>query len=237
MMRARVTGRRAARIALYVTVLAAVALIGVETVSDNLAVGLAQQTAAEVARPLASICATDPATAATAGADCAQAVAVARDGVDGSDGPPGRGIALLDGSTGRLIVTFTDGSVADAGQLVGPDGRGIASIAVDTGRLLVTYTDGTALDLGPVVGADGRGIASVDGSTGRLLVTLTDGEVVDAGPLPPGPAGPAGPSPGAVQSVTRTYGDGSTERCERTGGPDTDPELACERTGPPSTPP
>jgi hypothetical protein len=106
---------------------------------------------------------------------------------------------------------------------------------------VVAYSDGERVDLGPVVGRDGVGIAGVDGSTGRLVVTLTNGTTVDAGPLPRGPAGaqgdtgptgPAGDPAPSVRSVTRTFDDGTVERCTRSGGSDVDPELTCSTTEP-----
>ena len=42
----------------------------------------------------------------------------------GRDGDPGRGITSVDGSTGRLIITFDDGTTQDAGELPrGPQGE------------------------------------------------------------------------------------------------------------------
>lgn len=66
--------------------------------------------------------------------------------VVGTDGRDGRGIAsvTINGDF-RLIVTYTDGEVADVGPLPsGRDGRGIASVAFDMERCeaTVTYTDG-----------------------------------------------------------------------------------------------
>lgn len=195
----------------------------------------AQRFAGDVDR----VCQLDRPAADAAGADCGQAAQVVRDGVDGVDG---RGIIGTDVVDGRLVVAYSDGTREDAGQVVGrdggpgTDGRGITDSDVIDGQLVITYTDGSSAVLGPVVGADGRGIASTAAVDGRLIVTYTDGDVEDAGPLPPGRDGTDGadgaPAP-SVQSVTRTYSDGTTERCTRTGGPDTDPTFQCEVSGPP----
>ena len=53
-----------------------------------------------------------------------------------------------------------------------------------------------------------------------------------ANPPPAGAAGPAGPPAPSVQTVTKSYSDGSTESCSRTGGTDTDPQFTCTTTAP-----
>lgn len=64
-------------------------------------------------------------------------------------GRDGRGIRDVDGSTGRLIVTYTDGTTTDAGPLpVGPAGRGVRRAVVVDCRWQVTYTDGVTEDAG-----------------------------------------------------------------------------------------
>ena len=164
------------------------------------------------------------------------------DGTDGTDGVDGRGILGTSVVDGRLIVTFSDGATQDAGQVVGQNGaaglngRGITDSDVVDGRLMITYSDGAVEDLGVVIGLDGRGIASTAAVDGRLVVTYTDGDVEDAGPLPAGPRGDQGPGGApapSVQSVTRTYSDGSIERCTRTDGSDSDPVFDCAIEPPP----
>lgn len=179
--------------------------VGYSIVDGEVSEQQAEMTAQEVAQPLARLCEVVPGEAAAAGADCAQAVTVARDGTDGRDGRDGangRGVLGTSLTDGRLVVTFDDGTSQDVGQVAGPAGVGITTTAIEGGRLVVSYSDGQAMDVGPVVGPAGRGIASLDGSSGRLLVTLTDGDVLDAGPLPAGedgtdgdrgPAGDPGP--------------------------------------------
>lgn len=216
----------------FLTVSVLSALVGQETAREDL-----QATAV----PLAALCDVDPSEAARVGANCEQARELARagvDGTDGRDGAPGRGILGTTLSAGgRLVVAYSDGTTEDVGQVAGDDGVGITATTIEGGRMLVAYSDGRRVDLGPVVGPRGIGVAEMDGSTGRLLVTLTDGSVLDAGPLPPGPAGrdgEDGTDAPVVQTVTRTYADGSVEQCRRTGGTDVDPVFTCDRTPPPT---
>lgn len=223
--------------------------LGAQAIDREVAVDDAKTTAVQQAAPLARVCAQDPAAAAAAGADCAAAVAVVRDGVDGQageKGDPGVGVLGTAIVAGRLVIAYSDGREQDVGPVVGkdgvegPEGRGIAGTTVTAaGRLVVTFTDATTLDLGVVVGPAGRGIQGFDQSEGRLIVVLTDGTRVDAGPLPPGPQGAEGkqgergePAP-VEQSVTKHYDDGSSERCVRSGGTDVDPVQSCTRTPPP----
>lgn len=225
------------RAALVAVVALLAAILGASAVGTVLVGQRAETTAVQQAAPLDRLCRTVPGAAAQAGADCAQAAQITRDGAltvaaageDGADGAPGRGVLGTSVRDGRLIVAYSDGQTEDVGQVVGDDGVGIAASGVEDGRLIVSYSDGRRADLGPVVGPAGVGIADVDGTTGRLLVTLTNGEVIDAGPLPPGQDGIDGESAPPVSSVTRTYADGTVEQCTRDGGPDTDPVFACER--------
>lgn len=64
-------------------------------------------------------------------------------------------------------------------------------------------------------------------------------EYLAANPPPAGRDGDNGvdgaPAP-SVQSETRTYSDGSVERCVRTSGPDSDPVFTCGITPPPAAP-
>lgn len=229
---------------LVVLVALLAAILGASAVGTVLVGQRAESTAVQQAAPLDRLCRTVPGAAAQAGADCAQAAQIARDGAlpvaingaDGNDGAPGRGVLGTSVRDGRLIVAYSDGQTEDVGQVVGEDGVGIVASVVEGGRLVVSYSDGRRADLGPVVGPAGVGIADVDGTTGRLLVTLTNGEVVDAGPLPPGRDGVDGESAPSVASVTRTYADGTVEQCTRDGGPDTDPRFVCDRTTPEPAP-
>lgn len=231
---------REARLALATATVAAVA-VAVLIVRGEMVKGEIASEAERFAGPLAAICQVDEPTARSVGTDCDRAEQVAREGIDAVAGPAGRGVLGTEITlSGRLLVRYSDGSVADVGQVVGrdgavgPGGRGVAGTTLVAGRLVVAFTDGATADLGPVVGPAGVGIVSLDGTSGRLLVSLTDGSVIDAGPLPAGPMGPPGTPAPVVQSVTRTYADGSVERCTRSGGTDVDPTFTCERTAPPS---
>jgi len=178
---------------------------------------------------------------------CAKAQQVQQTPVPGIpvEGPAGRGIAATSIRDGHLIITFSDGTFDDLGVIVrdgetGPSGRGITSTELVGSRLVVRYSDGTSQDVGIIVGPPGRGIASASTAGGRLVLTYTDGTTEDAGPLPPGPAGADGNDGAAapsVQSTTKTFSDGSTENCTRSGGPDTDPQFACSTTTPTAPPP
>jgi hypothetical protein len=201
-----------------------------------------QQALVEVADPLAQLCADDPSVRARVGAACekaAQASTAAaekpHDGLDGKPGVAGRGITatMLD-SEGHLILTFTDGSTQDVGQVVGAAGKdgavgaagtGIVSAATVNGHLILTFSDGTTVDVGQVVGQagqTGRGVKSTAAVNGRLIVTYSDGTTEDAGALPMGP-----PAPPAGQLVINRE-DGTTVTCDRSGGADSAPVYTCQ---------
>lgn len=182
----------------------------------------------------------------------ADAVADPVPGRDGTSGAEGRGVTGTRVVAGRLIVVYSDGTTEDAGLVVGAagapgvngadgvpgtPGRGIVASTIEGGRLVITYSDGARADVGTVVGDDGadgargpagRSVVSTANVGDRLIVTYSDGTTQDAGPLPPGPPAPS------VRSVTRTYDDGSIERCTRVGGPDSDPVLDCQVTRAPA---
>lgn len=70
-------------------------------------------------------------------------------GPPGVDGEPGRGISGTATVSGRLIVTYDDGTTEDAGPLPpGPPGRGVQRAEVVDCRWRVTYTDGVSEDAG-----------------------------------------------------------------------------------------
>lgn len=101
-----------------------------------------------------------PGIPGTAGKDGA-AGAAGLNGADGKNGADGRGVQTVSASSGRLVVTYTDGTSVDAGPLpAGPKG--------DTGPA------------GPA-GADGASIHSITcGDDGIWTITLTDGRVLTA---------------------------------------------------------
>lgn len=179
---------------------------------------------------------------------CAKAAQVQQTpvpGIPGADGQPGRGITSTTIRDGHLVISYSDGTSDDLGVIVrdgaaGAAGRGITSTELVGARLVVHYSDGTSQDVGIIVGPPGRGIASASTAGGRLVLTYTDGTTEDVGPLPKGPAGENG-TDGAtapsVQSTSKTFSDGSTESCTRSGGPDTDPQFTCTTTTPTASPP
>jgi len=143
-------------------------------------------------------------------------------GDTGTTGADGVGISTAEvNGTGRLIITKTDSSTVDAGNVVGPQGpqgstgntgatgakgdRGIsvAQAVVDNGNLIITLDDASQLDAGGVVGAQGpqgvqgpagRSIADsgvVVDAGGYLQVTLSDGTTINAGYVV-GPQGSTG---------------------------------------------
>jgi hypothetical protein len=143
-------------------------------------------------------------------------------GVKGDTGNTGIGIstAAVNGS-GRLIITKTDSTTIDAGNVVGPQGiqgitgntgaqgakgdRGIsvAQAVVDSGNLLLTLDDASQINAGSIVGPQGaqgaqgpagRSVADsgiVVDESGYLQVTLTDGTTINAGYVV-GPQGSTG---------------------------------------------
>ena len=143
-------------------------------------------------------------------------------GDTGETGADGVGIssALVNGS-GRLIITKTDSSTVDAGNVVGPQGqqgttgntgaqgakgdRGIsvAQAVIDSGNLIITLDDASQLNAGSVVGPQGpqgsqgpagRSIADsgvVVDAGGYLQVTLSDSTTINAGYVV-GPQGSTG---------------------------------------------
>lgn len=178
-------------------------------------------------------------------------------GVPGAAGPAGRGIASTQLSAGHLVVTYTDGTTNDLGQVAGPAGRGITGTTINGQHLIVSYSDGQTADVGAVVGHDGTqgpaGPTGTNGTNGRgvesvtingsshLIVTYTDGTTSDAGQLPPGPQGPAGPTgrqgpagPQGAPPSSWTWTDelGRTQSCTRSGGTDAQPTYTCTASPP-----
>ena len=112
-------------------------------------------------------------------------------GATGDTGPAGRGVtSFTTNAEGRLIVSFTDGTVQDAGKVIGTDGkdgkdgidgRGILSAGLDSGNLIIRYADGTQENVGMVVGpagangADGVGEKGEKGDPGTNGTNGTNG--------------------------------------------------------------
>ena len=148
-------------------------------------------------------------------------------GAAGAQGPAGVSISSATVSiTGRLLVTLTDNTVVDAGNV-----SGIKTAVVDAnGDLIITKQDNTVINAGNVEGPQGiQGPQGAKGETGdqgpqgpegesiasatvngvgHLLVTLTDNRTIDAGSVV-GPKGDTGAT-GAVgpQGATGPAGVG-----------------------------
>lgn len=109
----------------------------------------------------------------------------------GSAGADGRGITASQVTTdGNLLISYTDGTVVNAGPVVGkpgkpgkPGGPGVPGLPGTPGEPGVPGTEGKA-GMAGTDGAPGRGIRSTGISEdGHLIVTYTDGDTFDAGPV------------------------------------------------------
>lgn len=99
--------------------------------------------------------------------------------INGKDGENGRGIAASAIVANDLILTYTDGTVINAGRVVGIDGkagragatgRGITGASLtDVGDLVLAFTDGATINVGRVVGLNGK-----DGTTPDLTGYATE---------------------------------------------------------------
>ena len=90
--------------------------------------------------------------------------AAGTNGADGQDGADGVGIANIEiNENGELIVTLTDGTEKNLGNVQGADGAGISGVSInENGELVFTLTDGTELNAGVVRTAE---TAAAMGST------------------------------------------------------------------------
>ncbi len=116
-----------------------------------------------------------------------------KDGVNGEDGKDGVGIADVAIVEGRLVLTLSNGTVIDLGNIKGEDGKdgadgedgkdgvngtdgkdgingkdGISIVKSEinaNGELVLTYSDGNSTNLGKVVGTNGKDGA--DGEDGK----------------------------------------------------------------------
>jgi|SRR5882757_394411 len=127
-------------------------------------------------------------------------------GSPGAPGVPGKGIIKTQvDSTGELLVSYTDGSTEDVGNIRGPQGnhgargrqgdkgdagRGISDTSISGTDLVINYDDGTDKNLGPIVGpkgatgdtgAAGRGVTSTTIQAGHLIVVYSDNTTADLG--------------------------------------------------------
>jgi hypothetical protein len=209
-----------------------------DTVEQDKQAVVTEKALTEVSDPLAKLCADDPVIRARVGPACTTAAKVASSpepakALRGEPGADGRGITatLLD-QNGRLVLTYSDGTTQDVGQVVGKAGEqgaqgqagvGIVSSTVSGGHLVLTFTDGQVVDVGRIVGDPGRGVASTAIVDGHLIVSYDDGTTQDAGELPV--AEPVQGTPPAELVVVRS--DGVTVHCPRSGGTDTAPVYRC----------
>lgn len=105
-------------------------------------------------------------------------------GDKGDVGDAGVGVASVNvNPSGELIITLTDSSIINAGNVRGSDGVGVQSVVIDgSGNLIVTLTDSTVTNLGRVVGNDGVSVVNtVVDINGDLIVSLSNGNDINAG--------------------------------------------------------
>ena len=117
-------------------------------------------------------------------------------GLPGKDGTDGKGIADIDIQNGELIITYTDGTVLNAGVVQGekgdPGDQGPQGEKGDTGAQGPQGEKGATGAQGPqgeqgnsgaqgIKGDEGRGIEHMEVVNGHLFVTYTDGTTVDLG--------------------------------------------------------
>lgn len=156
-------------------------------------------------------------------------------GPKGDAGAAGKGIAsvTINGS-GNLIVTYTDSSSTDAGQVKGakgdtgatgatgsqgPAGKSVtaANINQTTGELTLTMSDSSIISAGNAkgpagtAGTNGRGItqATIDTNSGHLLFTYSDNTSADLGSVV-GPKGDTGAA-GTNGNITAVKSSGATQ--------------------------
>jgi len=121
-------------------------------------------------------------------------------GPAGTDGADGVIVSSATVTGSNLIITLSDASTIDAGDITGPagpagndgadgaDGISITNTALVGGNLTVTYSNTSVVDVGNIQGPQGDAgtngtdvsSATVNGS-GNLIITLSDASTVDAG--------------------------------------------------------
>lgn len=156
-----------------------------------------------------------------------------QNGSAGKNGADGRSVSSVLAVAGKLIVSYSDGTSSDAGDLPvgprGPAGRGIKSADYDsaTGNLTITFDDGTTA--GPFHVKGDTGDKGTDGTNG---INGTNGQ--DGADGANGVDGTDGYPPG---SFTFTDGTGITHTCTPDGsaGPGSQPHYSCPPDAP--TPP
>ena len=140
-------------------------------------------------------------------------------GPQGTAGNDGVSISNVDATSGNLIVTLSDSSTIDAGNVQGPQGlqgiqgpqgiqgdgnAGISSATVTGTNLVLTLADGSTVNAGNVVGpqgaagndgADGVGIISTSIVGGSLILNYSNTSTQNVGNIqgPQGDQGIQGP--------------------------------------------
>ena len=120
-------------------------------------------------------------------------------GNDGADGADGVGIVTAEVTNGDFIITYSNTSVQNLGDITGPQGvrgeRGEQGIQGETGPAGATGAQGIQGETGAqgisgndgadgangVNGQDGVSISSATTASGNLIITLTDSTTIDAG--------------------------------------------------------
>lgn len=159
-------------------------------------------------------------------------------------GPPGRGITGTALRGGHLIVSYSDGTDADVGQVAGqPGAAGVPGVSLTSalivaGHLVLSYSDGHTSDAGQVVGpvgatgaagvdgkagTPGRSVTSVANSNGHLIVSYSDNTTQDAGPLPVAQAG----RPPSSFTFTDEVGHSYTCTPDTPADPGSSPHYTC----------
>ncbi|MBE6592526.1 MAG: hypothetical protein E7642_00860 [Ruminococcaceae bacterium] len=116
-------------------------------------------------------------------------------GAKGDKGDEGVGIEKVDLTNNELVITLSDDTIINLGNIKGAkgdkgdngdDGIGLSAVLIDSeGHLKITLTSGFTTDLGNVKGADGKdgvGISTIlIDAEGHLKMTLTTGSTLDLG--------------------------------------------------------
>jgi len=143
----------------------------------------------------------------------------------GNDGSDGVSITNADATSGNLIITLSDSSTVDAGNIVGPQGAtgatgpqgdgnaGISSASIDgSSNLILTLNDSTTVDAGNVkgdkgdTGDTGVGITSPSLVGSNLGLNYSNTSTQDVGNIqgPQGATGATGSQGVSVSTATVT---------------------------------
>ena len=151
------------------------------------------------------------------------------DGKPGADGKDGIGVEKIEIVNNNLVITYTNGTSVNLGNIkgdkgdqgeTGATGNGIAKVELnEDGELIIKFTDGNTINLGSIKGekgepgtpgtpgADGRGIENVEiDANGNLVITYTDGETVSLGNIK-GDQGEPGATGNGIAKIERDEND------------------------------